>query len=176
MLGQYYYLRREYTNAIVLYRKALRFEPSYPFAHLFLGRSFCAMGDYTEALKELELAEIGAGADEARTRQLFGELRKALEQDGPAGYWEKRLEYVERKGGGNYYEKAVAHYHLRHMPEVFQCLNKAVETREADGDGWMHAFEEFTLDECWDGLRDDRQFKEFVEKTGFSKVRLPKKR
>ena len=169
-LGDPYYLRREYTNAIAQYKEGLRFTPTNynSNAHYRIGRALRAMGQYLAAIDEFEKEAVIDGGDAAKTKESFNQLRDAFKKNGETGYWQEELRRTESKPDSEFCWKAVCHVHLGHTNEVFHWLSKSLETRELLHPGyWMHQMDYLLLDECWDSLREDPHFKELVKRVGF---------
>jgi len=121
ILGDPYYLKREYTNAITHYRNGLRFTPYNSYAHYSIGRACQAMHQYLEAIGQFEQVKRIDGADEAKTKESFDQLRDAFKKDGEKGYWEEQLRRTETKPDSEFYWKAVIHVQLGKTNEVFHC-------------------------------------------------------
>ena len=82
MLGHTFYAERNYTNAIALYREAIALEPNHAIAYLFIGQAQRAMGDYANAINNLQRAEILFGKDASEAKQRFDEYRRAIIEGG----------------------------------------------------------------------------------------------
>src|SRR5262249_48163295 len=106
LLGHNYFARRDYHNAILQYQKALRFEDS-DMPHHFLGRAYQALGQYPDAIKEFEAADLLSGKDKAEIRRGYDGLRKAFNQAGKEGYWQEQLARTAKRPDDDYYWKAV---------------------------------------------------------------------
>ena len=176
MMGHTYYVERRYTNAIFWYRKALERERHHEFAYLGMGLAQRAMGDYTNAMENLAKAEVLSGADEPKTRKRYAELQRAFEQRGALGYWEQRWRELETAPGKRFYEKAVIQIKLGNTNTALGFLRRSYETRESSGPARVWPLQDILIDEYWDGLHDDPQFKELLDKIGFTKVMRPGKR
>jgi serine/threonine protein kinase len=168
ILGEVYYLKREYPSAFAQYKKGLRFTPNSFYAHQSIGRVLQAMHRELEAIDEFEKAQLIDGADEDMTKKSFDELRDAFNKNGgEKACWEERLRRTEKEPDSHFYWKAVIHVHLGHTDEVFRWLNKSFETREDVGHDIHHELNDLLVDEYWDSLRGDPRFKELVMKVGF---------
>jgi serine/threonine protein kinase len=165
VLGDPYYLRRDYTKALEYYLKASRFRPNSSWGQDRVGRAWQAMGQYLKAIDEFEKSALIDGADKAKTTKSFDQLRDAFRKNGEKGYWEERLRRTETKPKSEFYWKAVIHVHLGHTNEVFRWLNNSFETRE--GDGLHHELNNLLLDEYWDNLHGDPRFMELVRNMRF---------
>jgi tetratricopeptide (TPR) repeat protein len=168
ILGDPYFLKREYTTAIDHYRKGLRFTPNNSYAHYSVGRVLQAMHQYLEAVDEFQKAGLINGTDVAKPEESFDQLRDAFRKNGEKGYWQEQLRRTEAKPDSEFYWTAVIHVRLGDTNDVFFWLTKSFENRELKNTGyWMHQMDDLIFDEYWDTLRGDPRFKELVRKVGF---------
>ncbi|MEK7676834.1 MAG: tetratricopeptide repeat protein [Verrucomicrobiota bacterium] len=175
-LGHTYYIERDYTNAIALYREALALEPNHAPAYQFIAQAQRAMGDYTNAINNIETAEILSRGDASETRQRYDEIRRAFIEGGVRGYWQERWKRTEKNPNKDFYGKGVVQIHLGDTDAALGWLNKSYETREHSRESFETPLTYLLFDECWDGLRDDPRFKELLDKIGFTKVMPPRKK
>ena len=162
-------MQRDYTNALELYRNALRFKSNRAQAHYFIGRVYQAWGQYLEATDEFENAENARGADPAQTKRSFDRLRDAFLKGHKTGYWLEQANQTQSKPVSEYYWKAVVQVQLGDTNGAFFWLNKSLLTHEmAD---WGRETDGLLFDEYWDSLRDDPSFIEFAKRAGFRGTR-----
>jgi tetratricopeptide (TPR) repeat protein len=167
VLGHTYFVQRDFTNAIAMYRQAIEWEP-HEVARQFIGRAYQAMGDYTNSLGYLEESEIYGGADENLTKDRYAMLREALDTGGIRGYWQQHWKWEAPKINVNYYWKATIQIHLGDTNAALEWLDKSYETRERDD--FESPLTYLIFDECWDGLRDNPRFKKLLDEISFTKV------
>ncbi|MCI0540588.1 MAG: tetratricopeptide repeat-containing serine/threonine-protein kinase, partial [Verrucomicrobiales bacterium] len=169
-LGHCYYLRRDFTNAITMYRQALEWEPQHTAAIYWIGRACQALGDYLAAVSYFEKTEFPSGTDEAGAKTTGDAFRTAFKEGGERGYWQEAWKRAERKGDREFYLKATIQCRLGKTNAAFGWLSRSYESRETSG-GWFERPLNYLLfDECWDNMRDDPRFEELIEKIGFTKV------
>jgi tetratricopeptide (TPR) repeat protein len=167
VLGHTYYVQRDFTNAIAMYRQAIEWQP-HEVARIFIGRAYRAMGDYTNSLGYLEDSEIYGGADEKLTKNGYAMLREALDTGGIRGYWQQHWKWEAPQTNVNYYWKAAIQIHLGNTNAALDWLEKSYQSRERDG--YETDLTYLIYDEYWDGLRDNPRFKKLLDAIGYSKV------
>jgi tetratricopeptide (TPR) repeat protein len=167
MMGHTYYLERNFTNAINWYKQALVWDPGHAPALQFMGRAYMAQGDYTNGMEMREKADLLYGRDKPETEQSYNELRRAFAQDGPSGYWEERRNQTQKNPDINYYLNAVIKIHLGETNEALRLLKQQYGLRTGEFEPPLSSL---LFDECWDGLHDNPEFKQLLDKIGFTKV------
>lgn len=70
-LGHTYYMQRDYTNAMALYRQAIGWQSHHTTAHHWTGRACLALGDYLQAIAYFEQRDLLRGDDEAETKASY---------------------------------------------------------------------------------------------------------
>jgi tetratricopeptide (TPR) repeat protein len=170
VFGQSYYVQRDYTNAMAWERKALELNRYESVAFYTIGCAYRAMGDYSNALDNLELGDICGWGDTPETRKQFGQLRQALKEGGPRGYWQERLKQTKDQ---EFYWKAMAQVHLGNTNDALGLLEKSCAVHEHWPGSHDGPLSYLLLDQGWDGLRNHLRFKAVLDKVGFTKVRPP---
>jgi tetratricopeptide (TPR) repeat protein len=173
-LGHTYYVQRDYTNAIALYRQAIGWQSHHTVAHYLIGRAYLAQGDYLQAISYFEQKAILDGRNEAEARTSYDALRRAVREGGARGYWQEEWKRTEKNVDGEFYRKAVAQIHLGDTNAAFAWLNRSYESREHYPGEFQRPLESLVFDEHWDGVRDDPRFQELLDKIGFTKVMRPR--
>jgi tetratricopeptide (TPR) repeat protein len=171
-MGHTYYVQRDFTNAISMYRQAIEWEP-HEVARQFIGRAYQAMGDYTSALPYLETTEIMQGADEMLTKHRYAVLRQALDTGGIRGYWQQHWKWEAATTNANDYWKATIQIHLGNTNAALDWLEKSYQSRERDG--FENDLTYLIYDEYWAGLRDNPRFQKLLDEVGFTKV-MPRRK
>jgi serine/threonine protein kinase len=173
--GNSYYAKRDYTNAIVWYQKAIDLEQHHFVAWAGLGRSLRAMGDYTNALPKMEKSEILSGADGEATRARYTSLRRALDQDGISGFWTQHLKWAERDANATLYGKASIQMHLGNTNTALELLEASFRNHERGHDYETPLNTLLYYDE-WDNLHDNPRFKQLLDEMGLTKVMPQRKK
>ncbi len=140
-LGHPYFVKRDFEQALVHYRKSLSLEDRQWPAHYFIAKVYEEQTNFVEAIRELEAGDRAAGSLDARKQDFYDALRKAVGQDRVNGYWNERLllELKERKP--NPYYLATLYARLGQTNEAYAKLREACEKRSFD-QGLM-------FDLCW---------------------------
>jgi tetratricopeptide (TPR) repeat protein len=172
-LGNVNFSARDFTNAIKWYQKAIDWEPHHFVPYNGIGRALQALGDYTNSLDYFQKYDVLCGQDEAKAKQAYSVLRRALDAGGIAGYWQKRWEWTETDTNIDAYTKAVIQIHLGRTNSALDWLEKSYKNRQHDDTIFQHPLVMILYDEYWDGIRDDPRFQGLLDKIGFSKVMPP---
>jgi DNA-binding winged helix-turn-helix (wHTH) protein/tetratricopeptide (TPR) repeat protein len=158
-LGVIFYYQGRYDEAIAQYRKALELDQRFTTAHLRLIDVYTQTGKFDEALAEHELIVQPRGSENPTYLE---QLKEALRQSGPQGYWRKRLEQAQEK------IKQTAEYvpptsvagfaaRLGDNDQAFEWLEKAYETRD---DGLTR----LKLDPRYQNLRADPRYVDLLRR------------
>jgi tetratricopeptide (TPR) repeat protein len=173
-MGNFYWAKRDFTNAMVWFRKALEWDPRRLPALSGMERCYIALRDYTNALNYAETNAVFSGRqDEASARRGHEILSRALERGGPAGYWQQHWNWEKGNTNQNFYWKATIQIHLGNTNAALGLLQQDYESnRRNAGDSGLGAL---LFDAEWDGLHDDPQFKKVLDEIGYTKVMRPRK-
>ena len=165
-LGHTYYMQRDFTNAILWYRKALELEPHHSPAYEFMGQAYEALDDYTNGLECLEMSELIQGADKAQIKLAYDGVRETLAKHGIKGYWEDQwlgtMKYPER----DFLYKAIIRSQLGDTNGAMDWLEKYYHnsaSSDINSDGLL-------LDYYWDGLHESPRFRKLLDQMGYTKV------
>ena len=158
-LGIIFYYQGRYDEAIAQYRKALELDPRSVTAHLRLIDVYTETGNFDEALAELELIVQPRGTENPT---YLKQLKEALRQSGPQGYWRKRLDQAKEKmkGKAEYVPPtSVAAFagRLGDNEQAFEWLEKAYEVRD---DGLTR----LKLDPRYQSLRADPRYADLLRR------------
>ena len=175
-LGQTYYARRDYTNAIAWYLTALKWEPHNAPAFMMIAQAFQALGDYTNAIDNNEKDELLWSADQSETTQRYAAIRRELGKGGIAGYWQDQWKRTEEHPNSDFYHKAVVQIHLGNTNAAMNWLEKAYETREHTGTSFQPSLSYLYFHDYWDGLHENPRFRKLLDKIGYTKVIPPPKK
>jgi serine/threonine protein kinase len=163
VLGQPYFLQRNYDEAIKQWNKALQLEERASLVYYFLGQAYEAAGQYEKAFDNFEHQEIALlsrGQKPEEIKEWYQQQRTALREKGFRGVWEIRLEKAKSNPSPQSYWIAACHAELGHTNEAMIYLNRAYNE---------HTYDMLKLlyDTYWDSLRDYPPFQELLNKMGF---------
>jgi tetratricopeptide (TPR) repeat protein len=177
MMAHTYFAERDYTNAIAWYRTPLGWDSHHSVAYHWLGESYLALGDYTNAIDNYRADDLLDTTNELETRRYYDGLLRAFEEGGPRGYWEHQWSGTKDNPNSDFYWKATIRIHLGDTNAALRWLNKSFETHEHQAGSYQETIGCYLLfDECWDGLHEDPRFKKLLDKIGFTKVMLSRKK
>jgi tetratricopeptide (TPR) repeat protein len=150
---------RRYDEAITQSRKAIEIEPNFPSAHLVLGRSYRAKGQYSEAVAEfIKLAELIGRGEASR------EMHDAYANGGWNGY----LRYVAENGTTKTtvgyrlaYDVAASLAGLGEKDEAFAWLERSYQQRE-------YELTLLRVSPEMDNLRSDPRFTDLLRRVGLA--------
>jgi TolB-like protein/DNA-binding winged helix-turn-helix (wHTH) protein/Flp pilus assembly protein TadD len=158
-LGTLLYFEGRYDEAIKQYLKTVELDPRFVMTHLRLIDVYMQTGRYDEALVEHEFLVELRGTENPRDLK---ELKEALRQSGPQGYWRKRLDQAKER----IKEKAefvpalsLAGFAARlgDNEQAFRWLEKAYE--EQDGE-----LVELKIDPRFESLRADPRYTDLLRR------------
>jgi tetratricopeptide (TPR) repeat protein len=154
-LGNPYFARKQFPEALEYYQKSVRLEPRHILGHRNIIRVYEATGNFLGAIHEYEEISRLNGQDPT-TNALFQEFREAVARDPVHGYWAKQLDLALRNPQQNLYGIATFYAQLGDTTNAYAFLRKACE---------KHAFSQGPLsDPCWD--KTDTNFQAIVRGIG----------
>jgi tetratricopeptide (TPR) repeat protein len=160
-IGNAFYVKRDFREAIKQYRTAIDLQPLYPTSHEKIARAYRALDNYTNAIDEFERYEILAGKDPAQVKKYFDEQRQAYTQGGRRGYWLRCLSEAQAHKDLNW--QAECHAYLGEYDQSLSFLEKSYVMNESG------LVESLLWDECWDPVHTDVRFVELLKKLGLKK-------
>jgi tetratricopeptide (TPR) repeat protein len=161
------YLAEDDTNgALAQFRKALALDPNFPLAHMWVGVTLEAQGEYLAAIAEYEKFDLSAGEERAKVARDYQALRQAFTDGSKQGYWQKALDLALAKRTAN--DQTMFANELWELPGIYAQLgrtNEALQLLESDltaGDLtiWLR------IKPCFQGLRNEPRFQALVQQLG----------
>jgi len=155
-MGFCMYYGNEYDKAITYLKSTLEIYPSFPLAHLWLGRAYQAKKMYDEALLEYDAAEQ-LNKDFVPTIAAKGYVYGITGKKAEA---EKILERLNTLATHKYvtpYGVALVYAGLGNKDKVFEYLEKAFIDRS-------HWLVWLKLDARWESIRSDSRFINLLKK------------
>jgi DNA-binding winged helix-turn-helix (wHTH) protein/TolB-like protein/Flp pilus assembly protein TadD len=158
-LGTLLYFEGRHDDAIKQFRKTVELDPRFVMTHLRLIDVYMQTGRYDEALAEHEFLVELRGTENPRDLK---QLKEALRQSGPQGYWRKRLDQAkERMKEKAEFVQALSlagfAARLGDNEEAFRWLEKAYEERDGE-------LTELKVDPRFESLRADPRFKDLLRR------------
>jgi DNA-binding winged helix-turn-helix (wHTH) protein/TolB-like protein/Flp pilus assembly protein TadD len=156
-LGVIFYYQARYDEAIEQYRKALELDKRFVTARLRLIDVYAETGRYAQALAEQQEIVEPLGTENPRYLE---QLKDALRQSGPQGYWRKRLEQAKQRANDEYVPPtSVAGFAARlgDNEQAFAWLEKAYEKRD-------EGLTRLKLDPRYKTLRADTRYADLLRR------------
>ena len=166
IMGNTYLWAGDYEKAAEQFQRTIALDPSFPLAHFFFASLLDEMGQFDEAIRETQRAEVLTGESAEEAAAEANEFHKALQSQGPQGYWKKGLETTlrEQKQAGTLYFPAIAvagaYARAGDKENAFKWLAKSYEDREGQSITllrWLPAFKT---------LHDDPRFADLLDRMG----------
>ena len=158
--GFYLFLARRFDEAIIQFRKTLRFDPNNLNALTFMSATYEAMGDHKQAVSTyLEFLRV-----RKRKPEEIEAIKATFEQQGMAAYWRLKLERLQPAitSGDSAAELRAAYLHSS-LGEKDQAL----ELLEREYQKHFYALWYLKVDPRYDNLRNDPRFADLLKRVGF---------
>jgi tetratricopeptide (TPR) repeat protein len=170
-IGHAYYVQRNFVQATNWYQKAIEIDGHHTQDFFYKSRAQWALRDYVASVNTREHGELLYAKNPSAVSNRYVRLREAFDRGGPPGYWEQVRR--DSESGSWLYDQAKVCIELGDTNGALSLLQKSFATNERRGDeaGLLYLL----FDECFDGLRDDPQFKKLLDKMTFTAV-MPARR
>jgi len=163
-LGHPYRFQRKFDLALEHYQRSIDLNESFYLGHRAKARTLEETGEFEKAIDEHEISDLIGGEDEEKVKAFYNALRDAYRQglqeggaqEGARRYLEKKLERAMSESPPDTLYAATLLAHLGHVPESYECLEKAVQQGCVLG---------FWFEVCWDS--NDPHYRALAEKVGF---------
>lgn len=156
-LAQYFYLTRQYDQAVDLFARKLEINPDFPPTHEWLGMVYEQQGRTRQAIEEFQKAnQLSSGA---RGLGALGHLYAMTGKKDEAQKAIQDLEALSKRTYVSSYQKAVIYAGLGEKDESFKYLQKSFDERSLLGPL-------LRLDPRLNELRDDPRFQDLMRRAG----------
>jgi DNA-binding winged helix-turn-helix (wHTH) protein/tetratricopeptide (TPR) repeat protein len=159
-LGLPYYYLRDYDSAIKIFRAVTDMEPTYAHAHYYLGSALLQKGCYEEAIAEF------CSQPSEFTQQRLALLGNACALSGKRPEAEAALTELKEQSTRHYispYLLAIIYVGLEEEELALNCLETAIRERAS----WLIFL---GIDPLFDRLRENRRFRDFLLRVGFTET------
>lgn len=163
-MGDPYYYSRRYEEAIKHYNSALKLDPNFWMANLFLGWSYAQMGEPARALAEFDAVTVQTGMNSI----VQGSIGHLYATSGRAEEARPILQRLQEQPEASYvapHTLAVIHAGLGEKDQALEWLNASYENR-------IELLAWIKVDPRFDTLRDDPRFDQFLGKIGLGRSRI----
>jgi serine/threonine protein kinase len=92
LMANTYLWAGDYESSAKQFQHTIELDPNFPMAHFFYADLLAVVGKYEQAIEEAQKGELLAGASPGEATERAAEFRKAFQNGGPKGYWQKNLE------------------------------------------------------------------------------------
>jgi tetratricopeptide (TPR) repeat protein len=158
-VATYYYLTRQNDKTIEQARKLIELEPNYPYGYIFLFLGFYEKGMQDEAVEAfLRMEKLFYDQEETTVN----ELKEAYEKSGWKGFWQKRIEIMDRDREKKLYlawDYIVPYIDIGEKEKAIQAFQQSYKDR----DRWIVNLKYLPQ---FDPIRSDPRFQEIVRKIG----------
>lgn len=166
-LGRTYLWARRYDEALSQFSKCAKMFPGMAINHERLAHLYTYSGKFDEAIREEINARLMSGEDPKRATKKEAELRKALKEGGPQGYWRKVLEFsrTEENPPEAYegpYGAGIVYTRLGEKQKALDALEQALKEHAL-------AMTEIGVEPAFDSLRGEARFQDILRGVGLPK-------
>jgi len=166
-LGRTYLWARRYDESLAQLNKCVQLFPGFTLNHERLSHLFTYTGKLEEAISEETKARLLNGEEPASALKKEEQLRKALKDGGPKGYWSKVLELsrAEENPPEAYrgpYGTAIVFTRLGENQKALDALETAMDQHEL-------AMTEIGVEPALDSLRTDPRFQKLLQRARLAK-------
>jgi serine/threonine-protein kinase len=166
-LGRTYLWARRYDEALAQFNKSAEMFPGFAIDHERLAHIYTYLGKFEEAIAEETKARLLSGEEPKSVLKKEDELRNALKEGGPQGYWRKVLE--RSRTGENPPEAYVGAYGLAILLARLGEKEKAMDALEKALDEHVLAMTEIGVEPALDSLRGEERFQKLLRRVGLAK-------
>jgi TolB-like protein/DNA-binding winged helix-turn-helix (wHTH) protein len=165
--GRTYLWAGRYDEALKQFNKCSQVFPGMAINHERLAHLYTYAGKFDEAIEEETKARLLSGEDSKSALKKEEELRKALKEGGPQGYWEKVLELSRTEGNPpeayeGPYGEAIIYARMGEKRNALDALEKALSEH-------VLAMTEIGVESALDPLRGEARFQNLLRRVGLAK-------
>ncbi len=165
VMAQPFIVERKFDLAIRQLNDASSLEPRIN-VHYDLAQAYEANGQYDMALDEYETNTVLIGYDPIKTKESYDRMRSELKAKGARGWWQAEVDGSRTHPPDNPWWSARFYAHLGYTNEAIALLNQAYTNHDDN-------LTTLLVDDCWDSIRNDPQFKDLLKKIGLRPKSVP---
>ena len=165
-LGQTLLWSRKYDDALAQYRKCSELFPGFAINFERTAHLYTYLGRFGDAISAEMRARVLSGETPENAGRKGEALQKALQAEGPAGYWKKELEFSQLPDNPpetykSPYSVAIIYTRLGEYDKALQSLAEAFDARAL-------SMTELAIEPAFDPLRSDPRFRELLRRVGLA--------
>src|SRR5260370_40816495 len=92
LMANTYLWAGDYDSSAKQFQHTIELDPNFPMVRFFYASLLAEVGKYEQAIEEAQKGELLAGANPGEAAERATEFRRAFQDGGPKGYWQKNLE------------------------------------------------------------------------------------
>lgn len=151
-------------EALAQFAKANQISPNSALGHVRLAHAYCSLARYEDAIAEEEKARILAGESPEASVAKGQQLRDALQQRGPQGYWKQQLQFAMQNDNPpesytGSYGLAILYAQLGDRERAMTALNQSFMEHDL-------RLTEIGLEPLFNPLRTDPAFVDYENRAG----------
>jgi serine/threonine protein kinase len=156
-------MEHKFGLAIKQLNKAVQLNKQSAEIHKRLSEAYEANEQYDKAIDEHIICALLDKNDPDIIKEWQNEMRSILQEKGPRGWWQARLDWQKQQTYVDPYGMAAINARLGNTNEVFLLLDQAYKEHSAQ---MINLLE----DDHWDGYRQDQRFKILLDEIGFRPI------
>ena len=166
-LGRTYLWARRYDESLTQFNNCVQLFPGFAINYERLAHLATYTGKFEEAISEETKARLLSGEEPMGALKKEEQLRKALKEGGPQGYWRKVLELSRAEDNPpeayrGPYGAAIVFTRLQENQKALDALETAMDQHEL-------AMTEIGVEPALDPLRPDPRFQKLLQRAGLAK-------
>lgn len=170
-LGQTLLWGRQYDAALAQYQQCARLFPGFAINFQRIAHLHTYLGRFEESIAAETRARVLSGESPDAVSTKEDSLRKALQAEGPKGYWKKKLEFSQFPDNPpetyrGAYSTAIIYTRLGQYADALQCLREAYNAHAI-------SMTELAVEPAFDPLRPNPQFQKLVQQVGLTSTAAP---
>jgi serine/threonine protein kinase/tetratricopeptide (TPR) repeat protein len=126
-LGQPYFMRRQFRQALGFFLKSEEFQPNHENVHNWLRRTYEELEEFDHAVDEFRKVDRLYNQESASKADFYNALLRAAHDEGAKGYWRQRLHAALQQS--DVLDTAVIYAHLGDKRNSYTYLDKARKYR-----------------------------------------------
>jgi tetratricopeptide (TPR) repeat protein len=163
LMANTYLWAGDYDSSAKQFQHTIELDPNFPMVRFFYAGLLAEVGKYEQAIEEAQKGALLAGANPGEAAERATEFRRALQDGGPKGYWQKNLEEtLKQEAEAQYFpalDVAGAYAKVGNKEKTLEWLEKSY----AERDGNLTLVKSYPE---YNNLRGDPRFRQLLRRIG----------